>query len=311
MIEGGRAADEALQRLLLTLKQRGYRFVTPSPRTHAMVAARGRTTGDPLRDLLGWSLPVRRTEIDGEVLDVLTAAGALAEDGDSIRSQYRVSSEGADLYLHSAYPTTAPDAVFFGPDSYRFAAFIRRCTIPGVRVARLAEIGAGSGVGAITAGRLHRDARVEFTDINPAALRLAAINAAAAGIEAKAILTSGLDSAEGSYDLIVANPPYLVDAARRAYRHGGERYGAQIALDWAESALRRLSPGGRLLLYSGAPVVRGEDVFRTSLEAIAAAADASLDYQEIDPDVWGEELERPEYSDVERIAVAGAVVTAS
>ena len=64
------------------------------------------------------------------------------------------------------------------------------------------------------------------------------------------------------------------------------------------------------MLYSGAPVVRGEDVLCSGLENICARAGAALDYEEIDPDVWGEELERPEYRDVERIAVGGAVIAA-
>ena len=41
----------------------------------------------------------------------------------------------------------------------------------------------------------------------------------------------------------------------------------------------------------------------------SAASDAgcTMAYREIDPDVFGEELERPAYRDVERIAAIGAV----
>ena len=303
--------DAALRALLVALKRRNYRFVTPSPRTHGIVVARARRAdADPLRDLLGWSLEVEGSQIDPELLALLDAGEALLrDDAGRIRSRYRVSSEGDRLYLHSAYPTAGIDSVFFGPDSYRFAAFLRHRLVPLAGVRRLVEIGAGSGVGALTAARLHPDADIVFTDINPAALRLARINAEAAGVSATGFLTSGLAEAPASFDLIVANPPYLVDADRRAYRHGGEVYGAQMALDWAREALTRLNPGGELLLYSGAPIVNGEDLFLSGLRAIADAAGATLDYEEIDPDVWGEELARPEYEDVERIAVAGAVLT--
>lgn len=300
----------ALHRLLDALRRRQFRFITVSPRTHAIVTARGRSGDDPLRDLLGWSLPVGRDEIDAELLNLLMAGGALVEARNgAVGCRYRVSSEGQDLYLHSAYPTIAADSVFFGPDSYRFAACLRRKLDPDLDVGRLVEIGAGSGIGAITASRVYPRARVEFTDINPAALRLAAVNAASAGIEAVAIQTSGLDAAGGPYDLIVANPPYLVDPGERAYRHGGALHGAQMALDWAAAALGRLNPGRRFLLYGGAPVVRGDDLLRAGLAEVARRAGAGLDYEEIDPDVWGEELERPEYRDVERIAVACAVLT--
>ena len=43
-----------------------------------------------------------------------------------MRSKVRFSSLGGSLYVHSAFPTSAAEAVFFGPDTYRFAALIAR-----------------------------------------------------------------------------------------------------------------------------------------------------------------------------------------
>ena len=31
-------------------------------------------------------------------------------------------------------------------------------------------------------------------------------------------------------DIVIANPPYLVDAARRVYRHGGGEYGSALSV---------------------------------------------------------------------------------
>ncbi len=300
--------ERALHGLLIALKARGYAFVTPSPRTHARVIARPYDPhADPLRDLFGWSRPVPHAAVDSIVLDLLEAGGGLiAGEPGMIASRYRVSSEGANLYLHSAYPTSDADSVFFGPDSYRFAAWLRRRLRGTVNTSRLAEIGAGTGIGALTAARMFPGTHVLLTDINPAALRLARLNAAAAEVSVNARLTSGLDAVARPLDLIVANPPYMIDPDRRAYRHGGADYGAQVALDWTRAALNRLRPGGRFLLYSGAPVVRGEDILLSGLRRIARETGARLDYEELDPDVWGEELETPAYARVERIAVAGA-----
>ena len=47
-----------------------------------------------------------------------------------------------------------------------------------------------------------------------------------------------------------------------------------------------------------------------SLAQLAADYGASLSYREIDPDVFGEELARPVYRDVDRIALVAAVITA-
>ena len=42
-----------------------------------------------------------------------------------------------------------------------------------------------------------------------------------------------------------------------------------------------------------------------------AKAGCSLDYRELDPDVFGEELDRPAYRDVDRIAVVAAIAVKS
>jgi hypothetical protein len=60
-------------------------------------------------------------------------------------------------------------------------------------------------------------------------------------------------------------------------------------------------------LYTGAPIVEGVDVLREGLLALAATAGASLAYEELDPDVFGDELDGAAYAHVDRIAVIGAV----
>ena len=64
----------------------------------------------------------------------------------------------------------------------------------------------------------------------------------------------------------------------------------------------RLTLGGRLLLYTGSAIVDGRDDLRDALAAAIPDAGCTLDYRELDPDVFGEELERPEYAEVDRIA---------
>ena len=104
-------------------------------------------------------------------------------------------------------------------------------------------------------------------------------------------------------DLIVANPPYLADPLGRAYRDGGGELGTGLSERIVEESLERLRPGGRLLLYSATAVVDGEHLLWRKLAPLLGKARA--DYLELDPDVFGEELERPAYSSVERIAVVG------
>jgi hypothetical protein len=99
-----------------------------------------------------------------------------------------------------------------------------------------------------------------------------------------------------------------MDEGDRTYRHGGDLHGARLSLDWTLAAARRLEPGGRMLLYTGSAIVGGRDALRETLERTLPDLGCTLRYREIDPDVFGEELEKPAYAEVERIAVVGAVV---
>jgi SAM-dependent methyltransferase len=302
----------ALLALLGVLKARRYRFTTPTPATQTRVLARepDRAAGT-LADLLGWNRPFRAGEVDAEVEDLLAAAGALAAGADGLRSRLRVSSLGDDLFLHSAYPTDGADAVFFGPDSYRFADLIRRTLdrAPLPPGASVIDIGAGSGVGGMVAARCAPDARVTLTDLNPAALALAGINAVAAGIAAERLEGETLAGFAGPIDLALANPPYLADPAGRTYRDGGDQHGAALSIDMAAAVLPRLAPGGRLVLYTGSAMVGGRDRLAAALAELARDAGVQLDYAEIDPDVFGEELDQPAYREVERIAAVSAIFT--
>lgn len=317
MSDDGRDLLFARVALLGALKEHDYRFVTPTPLTHARVVARKSKASD-LRDVLGWSLPFERGAIDAEIVAALEAADALEAQGELLKSTVRVSSLDDDLFLHSAYPTVQTDAVFFGPDSYRFAAFIR-AELPrlGGRQ-RIGDIGTGSGVGGVVAAKaLQRlfgsgaiTTRLVLNDINESACAFALANSCAASIGGAvlSIVGDGL-SGDMTYDLIVANPPYIVDDAHRVYRDGGGDLGSAAPFAWANNAIDKLEQNGVLLLYTGSAIVGGVDRFKIELEKMLRARAVDVEYRELDPDVFGEELERAEYADVERIAVVGVVAT--
>jgi methylase of polypeptide subunit release factors len=304
-------ADMTLLGLLSELKAVGYRFVTATPATHARVLARpGHCVGSTLRDLLGWSLPAARGDIPPTILRGLETSGMIEGRGDIVRSRLRVSSLGDDLYYHSAYPTTADDAIFFGPDSYRFTELIRAelSNRPPRGNVHIVDIGTGAGVGAVMAARCCPGARITMTDINRSALRFAAINTSAAGVHADGVLAGDLAPIDAPIDIILANPPYIIDAAGRDYRDGGGMHGAEVALDMARMAVARLSPRGRFILYTGSAIIEGEDPLARALAGLAEQAGCRLRYRELDPDVFGEELSNSAYVDVDRIAVVAAVL---
>jgi hypothetical protein len=61
-------------------------------------------------------------------------------------------------------------------------------------------------------------------------------------------------------------------------------------------------------MHSGSSIVAGRDVLRSALMAEPLAGEMKVDYRELDPDIFGGELGKPEYAEVERIAAVGVVI---
>lgn len=304
------AAPAALLELLGRLEARGYAFVMPTPGTHARVRKRrAASREDALRDIFGWTRPFPSDLLDPALLELLRLAGVVRHRPDGLMLSIRVSTVGGRLFLHSA-PTTDRHAVFLGPDSYRYVRFLRH-QLDGAHGFRTAlDIGTGAGVGAVTLAHLGTSARVWGTDINEQALAFARVNVASAGAAVELVQCSGLPDRPERFEVIAANPPYIAGEGDRVYRDGGGQLGASLALEWVRAGVRRLAPGGRFLLYTGSAIVAGRDGVGEALRAFAEDHGLRLDYEEIDPDVFGGTLGQDAYRDVERIAAVGAVLTA-
>ena len=94
--------DTPLLDILQALKRANYRFVTPTPATHALVSGRRqRARSGSLRDVFGWNRPFSPGDIDGDLLRALDAAGVVRpESGGLLRLDIRVASVDDRLYLH-------------------------------------------------------------------------------------------------------------------------------------------------------------------------------------------------------------------
>ena len=304
-------ADRALLNLGRGLKEGGYRFITPTPLTHERVYRRLATPlAMTLRDVFGWSMPFDQGLLPEALREELQQADVIEKHGALWRSTVRWSSLDELLFAHSPYPTDQADAVFFGPDSYRFAqvieAYLQQRFEP---LKRVVDIGCGAGVGALVIAKARHDAEVLAVDINPRALRMTAVNAELAGLNNLSVYHSDvLASVEGEFDLIVANPPYMKDDRQRAYRHGGGALGSSCR------CASSVSPLGAWPGREPAVVHRGGDGGRQrSLpgggQAAAGQRRLRLDLPRTGPGRFGEELEKPGYEQVERIAVVALTVT--
>ena len=297
------------------LKRSGYSFTAVTPETHRRVIANNPMCDDVLRNVFGWNRSFAMDDVDTTILEALAETGSLQRVDHSRvlhRSRIRFATIGDDIFAHSAFPTEAADSVFFGPDTYRFASLIERVAASRkASTQRIVDVGCGSGAGGIVAAkRMNGVEEVVLADINPVALAFAESNAAVAEIPVHRCIQSDVFAAiDGTADIIVSNPPYLCDAKERLYRHGGNLYGAELSLRILRESLQRLRANGQLVLYTGSAIVNGVDTFKRGAMEYLQSPDFSFRYDEIDPDVFGEELDRKQYSNVERIAAVGLVVT--
>lgn len=130
--------------------------------------------------------------------------------------------------------------------------------------ARVLDMGAGSGVIALTLAIEWPEAFLDATDVSAHALALAAENAARLGLADRVrFIESDLFSAvPGRYDLIVANLPYVpageIPTLSREVRHDPARAldggpdGAEVIRAFLEQARTHLEPGGTVALEIGA-----------------------------------------------------------
>jgi len=300
--------EQAALRLLFWLDERDYDFVTITPESHRRVLAREtmRQAKD-LRGIFGWSLPFEEALAGEELMALLREGRLLQESAAGWKSKVRVSRVSGRLFLHSAFPTESEDSVFLGPDTLRFVDFIRD-ELGSCAPERLIDIGAGAGVGGIVAGQTIGARAIVLADINRAALSHARVNAVHAGVAVETVESDGVAAIPAGFDLAISNPPFIFEKDAPAYRQGGGMHGAELSLNWTIEAARKLARGGRVLLYTGSAIIEGSDPLRGRLERELPALRCTLRWRELDPDIFGEELAKPAYADVERIAAIGAVV---
>jgi methylase of polypeptide subunit release factors len=304
-------SPSALSTLGRRLRDGDYRFTTVTPATHRRVNRRPENAwAKDLRGALGWSRPWRDGVLPADIDAALVDAG-LREDVDQDgetghRARVRASTIGERLYFHSAWPTRDDDAVFFGPDTYRYVAALQRSLHAELLrrpVRRAVDIGCGAGPGAIELALCCPDATVYGADINDDALALAAVNAELNGADKFIPCRSSLlDGVDGHFDLVMSNPPYILDADELPYRHGGGEHGAELSIEIVKAGLARLHPGGSLLIYTGVAIVEGEDRFLSAIRPLLEAGCEEWRYEELDPDIFGGQLECEGYEEVERIA---------
>lgn len=320
----------ALLELAEELRRRSYEWVCPSLETEALVNGRFvNRYAHNLSDLFGWnrvaSLDTVGRLLPAGLVQELEEVGVLQIiDGDSVRSRVRFSSFANTLIAQTAWPSRRDPAVA-GPEMHRFGAFVEReLNHPDLRMLtssrHLTLVGLSGGIcaAAILAARTLTAiapacaTRVVFVDSDQRALRFAEVNARIAELPAfECISSDGLAAVSEPAMLVLANP-----LARSVSQHGAPQeddvFGSCVALRMLDECLAHLPPGGAMLMCALAPVVRGTDMLRRSLDAHVTRAHAPqpavLRYQVLETDAFGPALSHPSYGAVERLMQVGISV---
>ncbi|MEO8950954.1 MAG: peptide chain release factor N(5)-glutamine methyltransferase [Chthoniobacterales bacterium] len=147
------------------------------------------------------------------------------------------------------------------PETEQLVEYLCDLALP--RAGRFLDVGTGSGVIILSLAARFPDAELHAVDLSPDALTLARENAEQLGIPDRVRFSQGnlLEQIDGSFDLIVANLPYI--PAREAAQlspevqcdpalalFGGEN-GDELIRALIAAAPAHLKPGGRLALEIG------------------------------------------------------------
>ncbi|MFY9950727.1 MAG: peptide chain release factor N(5)-glutamine methyltransferase [Candidatus Sulfotelmatobacter sp.] len=179
---------------------------------------------------------------------------ALAERIRGLPAQYITGHQefwGLDFIVTAAVLIPRPETEHVVETVLELAAERSRASVPAVR---LADIGTGSGCIAVALAHELTHSEVYATDISPAALDIAGINAARHQLEKRiqfreTDLLSGFD--ENSFDFVISNPPYVGESEEDTVQLEVRKFEPRNAVFAGPTGLEiiaRLIPQARLAL---------------------------------------------------------------
>jgi SAM-dependent methyltransferase len=193
--------------------------------------------------LLG--VPVGRAGVDGLVggrlRGLLERAGLLVEHGDDVHGAARLVPHD-ELLIASDHAGAGERDADHVPGVHRPSVALAHLTVRG-EGERALDVGTGNGIQAILLAA--HAARVVATDVNPRAVAYAEFNAALNGVEnLETRLGSFFEPVAGEqFDLVVANPPYVVSPESAYLFRDGGLPGDGVSEHVVRAAQAVLAPG--------------------------------------------------------------------
>lgn len=226
-----------------------------------------------------------------EIATGLTRVQMLAQPDRPLREEEAGSFQGMIAQRRGAVPIqhlrgsqeffgrdffVSPDVLIPRPETENVVEEVLRLYPDRNAPLKIADVGTGSGILAVTLALEYPQSSVTALDISTAALREARTNAARLGADRVVFLESDLMAAVAgqTFDLIVSNPPYIPQHEaptlhRQVLNHephlalfGGED-GLDILRRLIPQAVQHLVPGGWLLLETAGRTAALDDLLKT------------------------------------------------
>lgn len=166
--------------------------------------------------------------------------------------------------------------------------------------AKIADLGTGSGIIAVSLQKTRPDLEVVALDVSPGALEIAARNAKLHGAEIKFVRGNGAWIAPiqefAPFDAIVSNPPYIAQAEIAKLEVGVREFEPRLALDGGEDGLdpyREIARNAPVVMARGGFVAL--EMGAGQFESIRAIFEQSG---------WQVEAARRDLAGIERVLVA-------
>ncbi|PIE51094.1 hypothetical protein CSA37_01565 [Candidatus Fermentibacteria bacterium] len=163
--------------------------------------------------------------------------------------------------------------VYVGGDSMELIRFVNRRLNPEERFGKGLDLCAGTAVQSYNL--VDRCDTVTAAELNHRAVNFAEVTAMINGMDRIKVIQSNLwDSIDDSFDIIIANPPYIPIpdnevSNRNIDAYGGGDSGMEIPLRIVEGLGSHLNHNGYSAILASSPVIRGKDLLRKELEPIA------------------------------------------
>ena len=162
---------------------------------------------------------------------------------------------------------------------------------------RICDVGTGSGAIAVVLSKQFPDGDIVGADISPDALGVARLNAQRHSVDVKWFESDLLSGVPGTFDVIVANLPYIPSVDLDNLDPAVSNFEPRLALDGGDDGLRvvtrfvreappKLKKGGALFLEVG--IGEGDAILSMLREAGARKCGSRKDYAGIPRVIWGE-----------------------